>query len=333
MLVSRRQFFCTTFAGLAAARGYSAEAPAREIRFGVCADVHKDIMHDADGRLQTFVTDMSARDLDFIVELGDFCTPKARNQGFLDIFNGYPRPKYHVLGNHEIDGGHSWREAMDYLGMATPYYSFDVGGYHFVVLDGNNKPEGHTSGYPKYIGTAQQAWLEADLEQTTKPTVVFCHQALHNSAHGMIDNHGEVRRILEAAGSTVIACLTGHRHVDVHREVEGIHYLGINSMSYYWVGGNYAHVRYGEEIEAAHPHLKSTIPYETPLYTVVTLRPNGELLLEGRAGDFIAPTPDQLGVPKSHSGDAPITASISARHIPILGKGGNARSKTRRDGT
>ena len=333
MLVSRRHFFCTTLAGLAASRSFSASPPARELRFGICADVHKDIMHDADSRLRTFIADMSARDLDFIVELGDFCTPKAKNRGFLDIFNGYPGPKYHVLGNHEIDGGHTWREAMDYLGLAAPYYSFDAGGYHFVVLDGNNKPTGHTAGYPKYIGAEQLSWLEKDLGKTTQPTVVFCHQALHNSAHGMLDNHEEVRQVLARAGGKVVACLTGHRHVDGHHEEKGIHYLAINSMSYHWVGGKYAHARFSEEIEAAHPHLKSTIPYDTPLYTVVTLRPNGELLLEGRAGDFIAPTPDQLGVPRSHSGDAPITASITDRHISISGQQGGGRSNPRRDGS
>ena len=44
-----------------------------ELRFGVIADVHKDIMHDADQRLRTFVDTMKKEDVNFIVQLGDFC--------------------------------------------------------------------------------------------------------------------------------------------------------------------------------------------------------------------------------------------------------------------
>ena len=46
------------------------------VRFGICADVHKDVMHDADQRLQAFVTEMNEKDVDFIIELGDFTQPQ-----------------------------------------------------------------------------------------------------------------------------------------------------------------------------------------------------------------------------------------------------------------
>ena len=47
----------------------------KPLRFGLCADVHKDIMHDADSRLKAFIDDAKDKDLDFIIQLGDFCRP------------------------------------------------------------------------------------------------------------------------------------------------------------------------------------------------------------------------------------------------------------------
>ena len=102
--------------------------------------------------------------------------------------------------------------------------------------------------------------------------------------------------------------------MDDHRTVNGIHYLTVNSMSYYWVGEPFRHARYSEDIEAAHPYLSYTVPYDTPLYTVVTIRPEGELVLEGRTGAFVPPTPEDLGLPASNT---PLTASISDRTIPV----------------
>ena len=78
-----------------------------KLRIGLIADVHKDIIHDADDRLKTFVDAMTAAKADAIVQLGDFCIPKAANQPFLDIFRRFPGPRYHVLGNHDTDGGFS----------------------------------------------------------------------------------------------------------------------------------------------------------------------------------------------------------------------------------
>ena len=41
----------------------------RVVRFGVCTDVHKDIMHDADRRLQVFVDEMKNETIElFLME-------------------------------------------------------------------------------------------------------------------------------------------------------------------------------------------------------------------------------------------------------------------------
>ena len=55
------------------------------VRFGICSDIHKDIMYDSDARLTEFIKEASKRDLDFIIELGDFCRPYDYNLEFLNI--------------------------------------------------------------------------------------------------------------------------------------------------------------------------------------------------------------------------------------------------------
>ncbi len=111
------------------------------IRFGLCADVHKDVVHDADIRLKTFIDRINREKVDFITQLGDFCRPYDYNQGFLDIWNQFEGPRYHVLGNHDTDGGFTREQTLKFWGTKDKYYSCGLDGYHFVVLDGNDKKE------------------------------------------------------------------------------------------------------------------------------------------------------------------------------------------------
>ena len=36
------------------------------LRFGICADIHKDVIHDADVRLSSFIEEAQKKELDFI---------------------------------------------------------------------------------------------------------------------------------------------------------------------------------------------------------------------------------------------------------------------------
>src|SRR5882762_7470703 len=65
-----------------------------KIRFGICADIHQDIMHDGEKRLQVFIDDMQKQNVDFIIQLGDFCRPYDKNLPFLKIWEQFPGPGY-----------------------------------------------------------------------------------------------------------------------------------------------------------------------------------------------------------------------------------------------
>jgi 3',5'-cyclic AMP phosphodiesterase CpdA len=273
-------------------------------------------MHDADRRLGVFVARMKREKVDFIVQLGDFCRPIAANDGFLRIWQTFNGPRYHVLGNHDMDGGFTREQTVACWGMPARHYSFDAGGYHFIALDGNDKTEPPQPGYARYIGDEQQQWLRRELAGTRLPTIVFSHQSLE--AEGGIANGEVIRRILDeanraAGGGKVLACFSGHHHMDYCRQINSIQYIQINSMSYFWMGSEYQHVRYGPQIDRDYPWIKYTAPYAQPLFALVTLAPDGTITIEGTQSKWVGPTPWDVGYPQDHR--ERITPGVSNRRL------------------
>ncbi|WP_409342238.1 metallophosphoesterase family protein [Paenibacillus sp. MBLB4367] len=306
----------------------------KPLRFGIFADLHQDIMHDAPERLQAFIERMERERVDFIIQLGDLCLPKPENETILRIWNGFTGPKYHVIGNHDTDI--STREAfMAFIGMERNYYSFDAGDYHFVVLDANffRAEDGRMLAFERgnyspyyavpqsipFVTDEQLDWLRRDLSATEKQTIIFSHQGLLNEEDGIV-NRTDMHNLLTAANEEagfgkVAACMNGHNHVDNVTTVDGIHYVEVNSISNQWLGDSYACVRYSEAISNAHPNLKYVVPYRDPLYAIVTLMPNG-MQIEGADSEFAGPGPKELGHSGMVSGH-PITPAISSRLLSI----------------
>ncbi len=134
----------------------------RKVKFGVFTDLHVDIIHDATERLEAFLSVCRREDVDFIIQLGDFCyrdenrkvvcrpenmppnikmaleiTTKTDKHTIVNLFNSFEKPSYHTLGNHECDVC-SKPETLEFLGIKNDsWYSFDANGYHFIVLDNN----------------------------------------------------------------------------------------------------------------------------------------------------------------------------------------------------
>ena len=315
--------FCFAWSLAAATR-----ATLKPVRFGLCADPHKDVMHDADERLRVFVDAARRHRAEFVLQMGDFCRPYEKNRSFLKVWEGFPGPRHHMLGNHDNDGGFAWQQVLDFWGMERRYYAFDQGGWHFVVLDGNEtKPAKPAPGYPRYVGAQQLAWLEEDLRQTAAPTLVFSHQSLEDEEG--VENRAEVRAVLEKANVSagwrkVGVCLSGHHHIDFQTEINGIQYLQINSMSYSWLGEKYRHVRYSPEVDKAFPSIKYTVPYQDALFALCTLEPQGRMSMQGVRSQFVGPSPWDLGMPeqKATSRDRDrLTPRISDRQLALAPAG------------
>ena len=65
----------------------------KPVQIGMIADLHHDVMHDGDDRLEVFLRAMSARQPDAILQLGDFAYPSAENTALIERFNAaHARP-------------------------------------------------------------------------------------------------------------------------------------------------------------------------------------------------------------------------------------------------
>lgn len=278
------------------------------IKFAVCTDVHQDLIHDASDRLSNFVESAKENDAEYIIQLGDFCMPENENELFMNIWNSFTGPRYHVLGNHDMDISDK-TSTQKFWGMKKPYYSFDQGAFHFIVLDANYYKEdeqfisyknGNYYSHPNsraLIPDAQLNWLKDDLTSTDKFTIVFSHQSLEHPEG--IKNRKKVWEIFAEANrinKKVIACFCGHDHEDRYTEIDGVHYIGLNSTSYAWVGEKMEYSgRFSAEIESKYSNLKYTLPYQKSVFALIEIDSKGTIKIEGIKSDFVKPGPEELG--------------------------------------
>lgn len=293
---------------------FTAKANQEEIlRFGIVADVHKDLMPDADQRLEQFIEKANAKKVDMIIQLGDFCMGESKNRDFMGIWETFKGPKYHVLGNHDMDRN-SKEEMLHFWGMPNNYYSYDLNGVHFIVLDANFLYlDGKYIDYDKanfyvdgslltYIDDEQIEWFKADLGATPLPAIVLSHQSLWHHQWG-VKNRLRLQEIMEASADKIICCFNGHNHIDFHRHLNGVDYIEINSMSYQWMGEKYTNKdRFPKGFYDTYPNLHHIAAYQDPLYAFATLNLQGTLTIEGVRSQWMPPSPYDLGMPEGQYG-------------------------------
>lgn len=125
------------------------------------------------------------------------------------VFKSRTRP---APGNHEFhsSGGSPY---FDYFGAAAGdpekgYYSYDLGSWHIVSLNGECKDIGGCE-----AGSAEEKWLRADLQaHPAACTLAYWHEPLFSSgaAHGNNPNYLDFWRDLYNARATIV--LNGHDH-------------------------------------------------------------------------------------------------------------------------
>jgi 3',5'-cyclic-AMP phosphodiesterase len=218
---------------------------------------------------------------DLIVTGGDlimdaFAATPERTEAQWEVFQRALRehaaiPVRHTIGNHDVFGwadrakyekdvrfGKDW--ACGLLGMKKPYYSFDQGGWHFIILD-STFPAG--AGYTAKLDNAQFEWLQSDLAATPKttPVVVVSHIPLlmvcaifdgenEQSGNWVIPGsymHIDARRIkdLFLKHPNVKLCLSGHEHQIDRILYNNATYYCAGAVSAAWWGGKYFECTYG----------------------------------------------------------------------------------------
>lgn len=276
------------------------------INFGICTDLHHDLIKDGEKRLQAFIEEMNQLKPHFIIQTGDFCMPKEKNRPLMEIWDQFKQPSYHVLGNHDTDGGFTHDQVITFWKATGKYYSFDQNGYHFVVLNGNERPQGDTSqAYPRSIGKEQINWMKKDIENTRLPVIIFCHQGIDNDQDG-IKEGSLIRLIFErlnqkAGFNQIRLVFSGHHHEDYHNIYNNIHYIQINSMSY-----QFSHAEAGDGYAST----------KDPLWAYVSIYDNGIIKIKGKKSVY--PNPENQHSAAGYNG-YPTVPYISDRIISLRG--------------
>lgn len=221
----------------------------RRVRIGMVTDLHyadklpagsrhyRELLAKLEEAAKHFQKDKP----DFVVELGDLIDAAESvevEKKYLATINkefaALPGDKHYVLGNHCVTTL-TKDEFLDGVGQKKQNYSFDRGGFHFVVLDACFRNDGTAYGRDNFkwndanIPEEQVEWLRADLKATTGKTIVFAHQRLDVKNDYGVKNAEQVRKVLEDSGK-VLAVFQGHSHKNDLKDINSIHYCTLVAM-------------------------------------------------------------------------------------------------------
>ncbi len=220
-----------------------------QLRIGLLTDLHyadrpavgTRFYRETFAKLRECVNQFNTLPPDFVVELGDFidaADTADEELGFLKTVDGeFTRlnsPRHYVLGNHCV-----WTltkaQFQSHCGARRPFYSFDHGAFHFVVLDACYRADGVSYGARNFVWTdteippEERDWLKDDLQAAQGQAIVFVHQRLDVQNEFGVKSASTVREILERSGK-VVAVIQGHFHQNDYREIHGIHYCTLAAM-------------------------------------------------------------------------------------------------------
>jgi 3',5'-cyclic-AMP phosphodiesterase len=282
-MLTRRKLLGTTVAAGLGTRFVStvdsAETPRKpSLRVAHITDVHITSEHDSPRGVATMFEQMFAqpnRAPNLILNTGDaVMAVDGRVSGnraaelialWKDATNGVKVPIRSCLGNHDVWDGHEPTAVIpdskkrftlmtEVLGMPSPYYSFDQGGWHFIALNS-------VCNWPKYgeLSAEHFDWLKADLQKTPKttPICVMSHLpivSVTSSLYGRgqkkddgvlipkVWQHRDCWEISELFRhhANVKVCLSGHMHTQDRCEYRGVWYICGGAVSgAWWKGAEY----------------------------------------------------------------------------------------------
>ncbi|MGO9833984.1 MAG: metallophosphoesterase family protein [Polyangiaceae bacterium] len=179
---------------------------------------------------------------DLVVNLGDDIEDESREADLVRygecqaILRGARAPLVNVAGNHDLihinrdDLSRFWQR------QGPLYYSFDQGGWHFVVLHTIERKDVDVR-----MPEPQMEWLRGDLMGAGPPAIVLMHhsaseQSLDDArwwpgrAHlALVKERAEIRRVFEESGR-VRAVFNGHLHWNHFDLIGGIPYVTVQSL-------------------------------------------------------------------------------------------------------
>ncbi len=228
-------------------------APKKKVRFGLVTDSHyADIdtagtrhYRDSIAKMLEFTDLANDEGAEFVMHLGDFKNGAPdynldHLQKIESIYARFKGPRYHVLGNHDMDriSKEDFMSVIENTGIAAgqTYYFFDRGGIRFIILDANFTSDGtpYNSGNFHWtdanIPVSQIEWLDKTLSSAAGPVIICIHQLLDgDDGNIFVKNAADVRTVLEKH-QKVLAVFQGHHHSGQYNEINGIHYYTLKAM-------------------------------------------------------------------------------------------------------
>ncbi len=166
---------------------------------------------------------------DFVIHTGDLVSngrESAQWPRFFEIEAPLLRKAafFPVLGNHERNSPHF----HDFFAIESPYYSFDWGRVHFIILNSDFGNAAATKEAKQRFWDDQLRWLERDLAEHQDAALRFV--AMHHPPFTAVGRRqGGKKRVADMVPLfekyNVTAVYLGHDHNYQHHLIGGVHYI------------------------------------------------------------------------------------------------------------
>ena len=166
---------------------------------------------------------------DFVVHTGDLVSDGAET-GLWPIFFNIEKQLlrqsvfFPSLGNHERNNP----QYYEFFDVKTPYYSFNWGGAHFIVLNSDFGNVAISTSAKQQFWDEQKRWMEEDLRKNQKATfrfMVFHHPPFTAVAKRQDGNELVPGLVPLFEQYKVTAVFNGHDHNYQRHLKNGIHYI------------------------------------------------------------------------------------------------------------
>ncbi len=201
----------------------------------------------------------NSQNLDFVIQLGDLVDQDMESfDPMLKIWAKIKAPKYHVMGNHELQDTAPVEQVMQKLSLKKPYYDFKYKNWRFVVIDtvelnvfshpqdsaehklaqdklDELKQGKHSNALPwnGMMSKEQHLWIEktiSDAEKNGEKVVVFGHYPFISPEPALTAWDGEKMARALRYHKNFVAYICGHDHSGGYLFYEGKHFLIMNGM-------------------------------------------------------------------------------------------------------
>jgi 3',5'-cyclic AMP phosphodiesterase CpdA len=254
----------------------NAQSQSKEkFRFIFMTDIHITDQPNAIEGFNKAIDECNSLNPDFVITGGDLVMD-VLNVGYnradslyklyLNMTKRFKKPLYNCMGNHEIwawaikptmDTTHNeYGKGMYEKRIKPSYYSFDVNGWHFIILSSIQRD--YNSVYKGGIDEKQLDWLKMDISKTDKktPTIIVTHIPLLtlqsqyfygslavNSPGDVIVNSKEVLNLFKDYNLKLV--LQGHLHYYEKLEINNITFITGGAVSASWWNGPYHNTEEG----------------------------------------------------------------------------------------